>query len=141
MSYKLTLLILLFIALILDSTLISLPLVAALCILMYLLYNDLATLIIIFVSGIIIDSLSLQTIGSTSLFLLLTCLVIYIYKNIFELKDMRLVVLFLFLSTYIYALIFGYSSNIFIYLILFALAQSLVYYFTNRSKIPMIHNS
>ena len=122
----------LIVSLVLDSTLISLPLVAAICILMYLLYPDIATLVIIFLAGLVIDSLRLAPLGATSLFLVVSCASIYLYENTFELKDLTFAVILLFIFTNIYGLLFGYGVNIVMNLILFALAGGLVYYFGRK---------
>src|SRR5688500_14215901 len=134
MNSRIVLLIALMLALFLDGTFLSLPLVFALCILLYVIEPKSATIVLIFFTGIVIDMLRLTTVGSTSLFLLCSCALIYIYRNTFEFKDTRVITLLPFIFAYIYANIFGYNTNILIYLVFLIIAEGAVYYFGKNSK-------
>lgn len=135
---------LLLLALILDSTLISLPLLFGFCILLYILYPDMASVVLIFLAGLAIDILRMAPIGSTSFAMIITCGFIYLYRNTFELRDLQFVVILPFVFAYIYAALFNYNANPIIYLLLFLMVEGLVYYFGRNRKLPnisMIHNS
>ena len=144
MNLKILLIIFLLLAFIFDGSFVSLPIVFILCVLLYVLEPKSLTVALIFFAGIILDMLRLTPIGSTSLFLLATCALIYLYRNTLELKEMQFIILPPFVFAYIYASLFHYNTNILIYLVLFGISEAAVYYFGRNkisTNISMIHNS
>ncbi|MEK7120553.1 MAG: hypothetical protein AAB840_00490, partial [Patescibacteria group bacterium] len=81
-----------------------------------------------------LDILSVSPIGQTPLVTLLVYFIVDLYKKAFELRDWRALLIILIIATYIYARIFSYEANLFLFMAIFGGAAIFINYFT-RGKI------
>jgi hypothetical protein len=132
MRIKTLLYILIILAFFFDGSFISLPIVFGLCILLYVISPTPISILMGFLAGIIMDMLRLTPIGATSLALVLSCGFIYVYRNTFELNDLKFIILLPFVFAYLYALFFNYNTNIFIYLGALGVTEIVIYFLNTR---------
>ncbi len=132
MNLRIILFLALFSSLIFELTIISFPLVFVICLISYILYSDEVSLIGAFVAGLILDSINLNPLGLSSVIILSSFLLIDAARRIFEIKDYRLIILILFVTSYAYAVIFSYSSNILIYISVFTFSALIYSYFHKK---------
>src|SRR5690349_12269780 len=99
--------------LVFDGTVFSVPVAVGLCMLLFVSNPDAISLIFIFIISTFIDMLRLQTVGATAIFLLISFGFIYLYRNTFELKDVKLIAFLPFLAAYIYSILFNYNTSLF----------------------------
>ena len=100
----------LFISIIFETTLISLPLVLLWLLLLVVLTREEWVFIVAIIAGLILDSLRLSTFGLHALFFAGFCLLVFLYEQKFELQSSSFVLVMSFLGSAIYLLIFG-STN------------------------------
>ena len=132
MNIRNVLLILTIVLLPLEGTVISLPVIFALGCLAFIIYPGFSTVFILFFAGLLLDILRVQTIGVTSASLILSFILIYFYARVFEFKDWRPGFLMIFLFTFIFAKIAGYSTNLIVYFLILAVAGVLFSYFGKK---------
>lgn len=135
--FKILLLLAIVLSLFVENTLVAIPLVIFFSILFYIVEPTVLSVIFIFFIGLICDVLKINQIGMTSLFLMLVVGFIYLYRNTFELTDLKITIIFPFIFSYIYAILFSYNANIFLYLFLLVISEGIVYYFTRKTK-PLV---
>ncbi len=102
---------LLFFAVIIESSLTSVPLVLSFLIALYLLKREVWIFPLAFFSGLVLDSLLLRPLGQTSLFFTLFLFLVELYERKFEIKTFSFVFMSSFLGSIAYLIIFG--GNIF----------------------------
>lgn len=135
MNIRPILYILMFVSLLIDSTLISFPLLFILCLLNYILYSDIKSLVTGFFVLTLLDILRVSQIGLMPAFFLVTCLLLNLYKKNFEIKDFKMVIFFLFVASISFAAIFNYSPNIFIYILVYGVASLVFVYFYKKHSL------
>lgn len=81
----------------------------------------------------LLDAIKASNVGLTPLLLSISFISIYSARRLFEIKEYKIVLLMIFVLTYLYALISGYTTNLIIYLLIFALAGVTFSYFS-KSK-------
>ena len=104
-------LILLLIALFLESSATSLPLVLLVLIPLTVIYRNYTVFILAFIFGIILDIFTFKTVGISSLFFISVIFLILIYEKKFEINTSYFVILASFLSSFFFLLFLG-NSNI-----------------------------
>jgi len=124
---------LILISLIFDSVIISLPIVFIFSLLTYVLLPETAAILILVFTGILLDMQKATTVGLTPIALTISFAAIFLARQMFEVKDYRFVIFLLFILTYIYAFIAGYTTNLLIYLLIFILSGAIFSYFS-KSK-------
>ena len=112
----------------LEFTFISFPFVLLILLLSYILYPSVRFIILACIIGIIVDSISLSTIGKTPLFLVASFLLIDVYKKAFEIKDSRVLAGILFVLTFVYSRLFSYSDSLFMFVLIFGIAAFAIRY-------------
>ncbi|MBI4091888.1 MAG: hypothetical protein HY427_01640 [Candidatus Levybacteria bacterium] len=112
-----------------ELTLIPFPVVFLISLVFYILYPEVRTVIFTTTAGLLLDILSVSIIGQTSLVILVSFLIIDIYKKAFEIRDWRASFVILFISTYIYAKIFSYETSPLLFIVVFGVAAILINYF------------
>lgn len=117
----------------LESTLIEVPLVFIFLFLTTIIYPKNTTLLIVFFTGIVLDILSVRIIGETSLFLLVYFLIVLLYRSKFEIKGYYSILLFSFIGSLVYILIFKYENPVFISILSGIIAVS-IYKFLPMKK-------
>src|SRR6478609_4000726 len=105
------LLILLLISVFLQGTVTTIPLGLVIILIMAILAKE-KVFIFAFISGILIDILTLQTLGASSLFFLIFSWLLILYQRKYEINSYPFVILSSFAGTYLYLLLFGKGSLI-----------------------------
>lgn len=98
---------LLFLALFLEGALTTLPLVLILLVVFYALKKETWLFIAAFFTGIILDLISVRTIGTSSLFFVIFLFVEEIYGRKFETQTLPFILLASFVGSIFYLLILG----------------------------------
>lgn len=97
-------------ALILETSLTTLPLIVGVFIFLTVVLRQNWIFPAAFFTGIIFDILSLRAIGGTSIFLTLMIFIIYLYENKFETATFPFIFIFSFISSFIFLIILGYQN-------------------------------
>lgn len=98
------------IALLLEGTVTSLPLVFVALVIVTIAMRNLFLFLLAFISGIFLDAFALRPLGETSIFLLLCVFLILLYQRKYEINSYPFVFLASFVGSLIYLLIFGYRN-------------------------------
>src|SRR3989344_4423818 len=102
-------------------------------ILSFMLFPDLKTLILVFVTGILLDILKVNTVGLTPIIIISSFIVLVFIKRVFEVRDFRINLLILFFSSFVFANFASYSDNLLIYFLIFgSIWFSLSYFLKTR---------
>lgn len=105
--------VLLAVALYLEATIIQLPLVLILLIVHTAVSEKTWIFPVALVSGIILDNLMFRPLGSSSMFFLAILLLIFLYREKYEIKTPAFTAIVTMITSSVYLLIFGYSIFIF----------------------------
>lgn len=132
MNFKKILFVAIFVSLLFDATLFSVPIVFPLCLLCYILYPDLETIVVSLLAGIVLDSIRLTPMGATVLIMALSFCILETVKRSLALKDYKLIILILFIASYVFATIFSYSNNLLIYVLIYAGVGVAAYYLSKK---------
>jgi len=97
------------VATLLEGTITSIPLVVLALLVFYILKRQSSIFTIAFVSGIILDILSVRTLGSSSAFFIAFIFIVLLYERKFEIATYPFVLFASFLGGTSYLLIFGYD--------------------------------
>lgn len=100
------LLLLLFIAILLESTLTTLPLVFIVLLCGAVVYKNAEVLIAAVISGVILDMLLFRRIGGTGIFFLITLMLAFLYERKFEIKSLPFILIASFAGSLAYSFIF-----------------------------------
>lgn len=98
-----------FLAVLLEATVTTLPVVAVL-LLCYGIAKKENAFIIAFVAGLLLDIFTLRPLGETSLFLLLFLFLVFLYQRKYEINSYPFVIVSSFLGAYVYLMLFGSTS-------------------------------
>lgn len=101
-----------FIAIILETTVIQVPLTLLLLLIITIMYKSEWVFVLGLFSGLLIDGLSFRHLGETSLFYIVFLLFIFLYEQKFELRTIAFSALMSFIGGLFYFLIFGYQEII-----------------------------
>src|SRR5260221_5580193 len=102
--------ILLLIGILLEVTVIQIPLVLLILLVGFILFQDEWLFFAGLIAGLLLDALRLQTIGMTSLYYITVLLLIFLYKRRFEIKTVPFVFFASILCSFFYLLLFGSQS-------------------------------
>ena len=102
---------LLFIAVFLESTIITVPLTLLIILFASVTLKNNDVFILAFISGLLIDILTLGTIGLTSAFYVLFVMLIFLYQKKFEIESLSFVTLSAFIGSVVY-LFLTYSNHL-----------------------------
>ncbi len=130
---KFLLLLSLVFALILESSITTLPLVFVVLLIFTLIYKKSSIFLFAFLFGIIFDILSFRTIGLSGIFLSVILFFVLIYQSKFEIATNNFVLISSFLGSLGFLIFLGYNNNVilqaavssFLGLVLFKLLKSL----------------
>ena len=100
---------LLFLTILIESTLIQLPLTLIIFCILTVVYKEEWIFPVSLVVGIILDSLMFRPIGATSLFFLLFLLVVFLYEKKFELRSVWFVIFIVGVGSFFFLLVFGHT--------------------------------
>lgn len=104
--------VLLFIAILLESTVTTLPVVLCVLFCFGIMLRNPSILFWGFIGGIIIDALSFHTMGVSSLFFLLFFMIVFLYERKFEIQSIAFVFLFSLLGSLLYLCMLGMHTII-----------------------------
>ncbi len=119
MNPKSILVILLFLALLLETTIISFPLFLFVAVVYFVLYPKTQTLFVLLAGSLVLDSLTSGRFGSTSLFMFAVLLFLSIYQGVLDIKNYKILLIAIFIFSLIYAYVFSYTLNFFVYLLIY----------------------
>lgn len=122
-------LILLFLAIILEGSFFSFPFVFLFLFFLSLRYNKSWIFTLAFVCGILLDAITLRNIGSTSIFFLVFLFAVFQYGRKFEIESVAFTVISSFLGSFVYLSLFGDSFVLQKALFTCVIAFSLSYFF------------
>jgi len=99
----------LILAILLEATVISIPIVLDVLLVYFILSKKSRLLIFAFVAGIILDILRIRVLGLTSIFFMVFILLVFLYEKKFEIATYPFVFFAAFLGGIWYLLLFGYG--------------------------------
>ena len=99
--------ILVIIALVLESTLTTMPLVFIVLFSATILFESTTLLLLGFVCGLLLDTLTFHPIGESSLFFLLILTMAFLYERKFETRSLPFIGIILLVGSFLYIWIFG----------------------------------
>lgn len=120
-------LIFLFLAIIIEGSFFSFPFVFLFLLFLSLRYDKSWIFVLAFVSGIILDAITLRNIGSSSLFFLVFLFAVFQYARKFEIGSSAFIVISAFLGSFVYLSLFGDS-----FVLQKALLTALIAFFVSR---------
>lgn len=106
-------LILLFISILLESTVTTLPLVLLIILFLSVIEKSNDVFIIAFFSGLFLDLMSMNRFGMSSLFFTIFVFLIYTYQKKFEIETVHFMAIFGFLGSFFYLILMGSGNIIF----------------------------
>lgn len=134
MNLRLILALLLFLSLLVETSYFTFPLVFIICVTYYILYPDLKTFALAAFTALTLDALKASPLGLTSISIFISIFIFEVSKSAFEIKDYKIIMLFLFVATFTYANIFSYSNSLLLYILVF-LMSGIVLSFIYRRKL------
>lgn len=123
------------IALFLETTFFAVPLLLVSLIILAVLVKDPFVYFLAFILGLLFDSMTLQTLGTTSIFLLGILFLIRLYERKFETRNVPFVAMISIISLVSYLLIFG--SYIFFIQFTVALAIAFILFLIFNRFVPV----
>jgi len=99
----------LILAILLEATVISIPIVLDVLLVYFILSKKSRLLIFAFVAGIILDILRIRVLGLTSIFFMVFILLVFLYEKKFEIATYPFVFFAAFLGGILYLLMLNYS--------------------------------
>jgi hypothetical protein len=115
-----------------ESSVFSFPLFFVFAVLTYIFYPRELVLPLALFGSLILDSLRLAPLGVTALYLGVIYLLIEVVRGEVIFSDIKIITLLLFISTFVYAKIFNYSDNLFMFILLFGAAFFCFKYLAGR---------
>ncbi len=101
------------IAVLIESTVLSVPLTICSLLVLYILYRQSLLFGIAFISGLFLDILLVRTIGVSSMFFVVAIFIVFLYERKFETQTLPFVLFSSFIGSIVYMLVFGYGFLIF----------------------------
>lgn len=96
-------------AILLEGTITSIPLVALVLLVVYILKRKSSLFILALISGIVLDVFSVRTLGSSSIYFVSFLFIVFLYERKFEITTYPFVFVSSFLGGLMYLWIFGYG--------------------------------
>lgn len=130
MNTRLILAMLLFLSLLAETSYFAFPFVFIVGLTSYIFYPDLKTLALAAFTALTLDALKASPLGLTSISIFISIFIFEVSKSAFEIKDYKIIMLFLFVATFTYANIFSYSNSLLLYILVFLMSGivlSLIY--------------
>jgi len=106
----LTLGILLAISVLLEGTIVMMPMALVCLLCLAILRKDWVVFLIAFLTGIFLDILKVQTVGERSIFFIIFIFLILLYQRKYEINSYPFVAAAGFFGALIYSLLFGYAN-------------------------------
>lgn len=129
---KILFLLTLFVGILLEGTITTIPLVFNILLVWFVLSRDNGIFFLSFVCGVLLDSLGVQKIGISSLYFVVALFVIILYEKKFETKTMPFVLLFSFLGSLGY-LVLTQQQYILQQAIVSSLISSMIFHVLSKS--------
>ena len=99
------------IALFLEGTVTTLPLVFICLVLMTIIMRNLFLFVLAFIAGLFLDAFAIRPIGTASIFLLICILLMILYQRKYEINSYPFVLIATFIGSFVYLLVFGYGNS------------------------------
>ncbi len=125
--------VLLFISLILESSLTTIPLVFVFLLCLTVVYKENFLFFLAFIFGIFLDVLSFKTIGISGIFFVTFLFLILTYQRKFEIRTYPFILISSFLGSLGYLLLLGYTNSVIFQSIISSLLGVSIFYFLNKS--------
>lgn len=119
MRPKNLLILLLFFALLIETTIISFPLFLFVSVVFFVLYPDTKTLLVLLAGSMVLDFLTSGNLGASALFLFAALLFLSVYQGVLDIKNYKILLVALFAFSLVYAYIFSYTLNFIVYLLIY----------------------
>lgn len=130
--------ILLYLAILLEGRITTLPVVLDVLLFLVLFLDERVVLVFAFLAGVFLDFLTIGAIGIRSIYFLLFVVVLFLYWQKFEVKTVAFVATFSFFGGILYLLFFGYTS-ILLQAVVNSLLCIVVFYFLSPLFTRKIH--
>lgn len=133
---KLLFFLLIFIGILLEATIINLPIVFNIVLIFYIFNKNSLVFLIAFISGVVLDILLINHVGLTSLLLVVFLFLIYLYERKFETKTINFVLFSSFIGSLVFLLVFK-STYLFMQAIsssVFSVLLFLIFNFFEKKK-------
>ncbi|MEK7160318.1 MAG: hypothetical protein AAB702_02455 [Patescibacteria group bacterium] len=127
--------ILLTLALLLETTLTTIPLVLISLVCLIVIYRQDILFLFGFVFGLFLDLILFKTVGMSSLFFVIFLFLILLYQRKFEIKTANFVLISSFFGSLLYLLLFSNGNLIIIQAIVSAIIGLLIFKILQRGKI------
>lgn len=122
-------------ALFMEAVFFALPLLLVSIIVLSVLIKETFVYVLAFTLGLLFDSMTLQTLGTTSLFLLSVLFLVSLYERKFETRNVPFVLLISTIATVSYLLVFG--SYIFFIQLAISLFVAFILFFIFDKFVPV----
>ncbi len=116
--FEILLILMVLFSIVLESSLFSIPLFLISSIILFMFDSSIKILIYIFISSLLIDSVHVQNLGTSGLFVLSSLLLLSFYKKNFEIGDYKIIIFVIFFSAFLYSKTVDYNLG-FIYVAAF----------------------
>lgn len=133
MTLKNYLILFLFLSLFIETTFIAFPLTLIFSILLYILYPETKTFLLILFASLVLDALKLSSIGLTSVFIFFPLLIVNLLRKTLEIKDYKIIIVFLFAASFIYAKLFSYTDSLLTFVLIFGSSLAFFIYFYKKN--------
>jgi cell shape-determining protein MreD len=125
--------VLLFISLILESSLTTIPLTFIVLLCLTVVYKDNFVFFLAFVFGVFLDILSFNTIGVSSIFFISSIFLVLIYQKKFEITTYPFVLIASFIGSISFLLLLGFSDLIIIQSVVSSLLAVLLFHVLRKN--------
>lgn len=102
----------LFVIVFFEGTITTLPLTLQTLLVFYVLYKNSASIFLAFISGIILDLLSVRLLGTTSIYFVIFLFLVVLYERKFEINTIPFIILSSFFGSLGFLFLFGFQQSI-----------------------------
>lgn len=103
---------LLFASLFLEGIVTTLPLVFICFLCLTIFMRNPMLFVFAFIAGLFLDTFAVRTLGGTSIFLLVSIFLIFLYQRKYEINTYPFVLIASFIGAVVYAVVFGYGGAV-----------------------------
>jgi len=138
---KLLAVLLLSVALILQASLTTIPLIF-LCLLVFMVLLRANWLFVLaFIFGILLDLVAFRTLGTSSIFLIVVLFLVLLYQSKFEIATNAFIIVVSFLGSFGYLFLLGYHQNLLLQSLVGSIISLILFKLLQRSnKLSIIKN-
>lgn len=119
--------------LIIESTIVSYPFIFVLLFFLFMRYQTITTLVMVLLTGSLLDNLRLVPVGLTPLILFGLFFILFLYTRKIDVRQILIIFITCFFATIFYSYVANYPINLLFHLIVFS-ALFMVAFITHRKK-------